>query len=157
MKKEEILELNNRKLKGLKEKLVKVTDYTKIKEGQLLFHEMDNNIFNINEFVELTDDNTILWYKNNEGLLHNMSANGWYYHDESIADEIEDYFTPKLYSVTDKLNPKQHVLLIALNEDHLKKCYTEEMLLNNMTKEDFLERFIYSEIQYVDGFKIKVE
>lgn len=157
MDRNELNMLNDYKVKELKKRLAPITDYTKLKEGQRLFHENDINIFNTNIFSEISDDLKILWYKNKDGKLYDMSASNWYLYDETIAEEVEEYFTPKLYSVTDKLKPTKHIMIVAFNKDHLKKCFIKEMFMPDMTKEEFFNRFVCVEFQYVDGFKVILE
>lgn len=89
--------IESEKVKELLKRLKLITDWSTVKEGDSIFYKADNSIFNVNKFSEFNKEDNIIWYKNVNDRIYDMSATGWYYYDETIADEIEDEFTPKLW------------------------------------------------------------
>ena len=93
-------------------------------------------------------------YKTNERKEYWMSASGWYYYDESIADEVNDQFTPKLYILNSVRSAEDYWFVVAFNERHLKESFIESMRFDDMTDEEFWEKYEYNILDNVDGFDI---
>lgn len=142
------------KVEELRKRLKPITDWSEVMEGQLIYHNNDNNIFNINRFSEYNKEDNIIWYKNRDGLLYNMSPTGWYYYDESVADEVEEHYRPKLYVINSVNYPEDYLYVVAFDEKHLKQEYLKSMNMDDISDEEFWDKYGYEELKTVDGFDI---
>lgn len=153
MERSEMYMIETYKCKELKERLRLISNWNKVKIGQLIYHTDDNNIFNVNKFSEYNKEDNIVWYKNRDGLLYDRSATGWYYYDELIADEVEKHYTPKLYIVSSIKYPEDYWFSVAFDEKQLKECFCKEMK-EDLTYEEFQDKYSYEELKTVDNFDI---
>jgi hypothetical protein len=158
MDRAELYALNDYKREELKKRLKPITDWTKVNQGQYLFHETDNNIFNVNQLLSVNLKENMLKYQDKSSKVYEMSLTGWYYYDESIADEIEQYWTPKLYIVTPIDQSDEYELIVGCNDSHVYSCYLEkheEIPKNELTFEEFKENYEIELVKEVNGFDIK--
>lgn len=154
MNREELYMVETYKCEELKKRLNPILDWSKVKEGQLMFHNQDNNIFNESRFSEYNKTDNLVWYKTRDGLLYNMSATGWYYYDESVADEVEEYFTPKLYIVSSVKYPEDYSFVVSFNEKYLKNDFLKSMKFDDVSDSEFEKKFQYEVLKSVDGFEV---
>jgi len=158
MDRNELIMLNTYKLEALKQKLKPITDWDDVKRNTLIFNEADNNIYNINKFITVDKEDKVVTYENREGKGYNYSSSDWYYYDECIVDEVNEYWTPKLWEVCDHREDYQcdRWLFIACNEEHLLSCWNKEQR-DNLSYDEFTEKYDLSCISEVGDFNIKVE
>lgn len=149
------------KCEELKKKLKPITNWKNIKQGTQIFHEQDNNIYNTNIFISYDKENNLVKYiavsHQKENKEYAMSANGWYIYDESIVDEVEELYTPKLYIINSIKYPEDIWFTVAFNEQHLIECFKKEMNEKNLTDEEFQDKYNWEQLKNVDGFKIVLE
>lgn len=159
MDRSELYALNDYKREELKKRLVPVTDWNKVESGQYIFHDTDTSIMNRNKFISIDKDGKLIKYYNCiDQKVYEYSVSGWYYYDESIADEIEENWTPKLYIVIPVDQSEEYELVVACNENHLYSCFLEkhqEIPKEELTLEQFKEFYYYDLIKEVDGFNIE--
>jgi len=146
MNREELYMANTYKCEELKKRLKPIVSYDTLIDGQLIYHESDNNIFNVNNFSEYTKESNLLSYKDINDKLYKMSATGWYYYDECIADEVEEMFTPKLYNVNNG------ILTVAFNKQAALKFVREKY--KTCIGEDWMYLDSMQQIKEVDGFDV---
>lgn len=140
------------KCEELKKTLKPITDWSKVKEGTKIFNDMDNNIYNDNVFISYDKDNNIIEYAvidyhYKENKEYTRSANGWYYYDESIADKVEEMFTPRLYEL-------EGMMTVAFNKDEALKYLKEKYTHVDFSNRDAEE---INHIDEVDDFKIELK
>lgn len=167
MEREELMKLNDYKIDELKKRLIPITDWNKVKKDSkkkaiYIFHESDTDIFIQNKFADYNEkDNIVAYYYRvfrNERYKYNSNkeSTGWYYYDESIAKEVDKYWTPKLYII--KLPCGDEFIIIACNEIHLHKCFNDETSDDSYVNfEQFKNTFKYRTIENVGDFKIFVK
>lgn len=87
------------------ERLIPITDWTKVKKGDLIFHDTTRSIHSPDTFIELTQRMGIdvVKYTNSQGKIHTISRSGWFFFDEDLENEIAELFTPKLYKCDTQL------------------------------------------------------
>lgn len=153
MNREELIMVKTYKCKELKKKLKPITDWKDVYENQLMFHEDDNNIYNENCFGSYDKENNIVEYGTITGW-YTRSANGWYYYDETIADEVEEHYTPKLYIVKDIQYREDYWFVVAFDEKHLKENFIKNNRMENMTDEEFSDKYECEQLKCIDGFDV---
>lgn len=158
MDRAELYALNDYKREELKKKLKPITDWNDVNIGQYLYHETDNNIFNVNKLLSVNLKENLLKYQDRDSKVYEMSLTGWYIYDEYVADEVEENWTPKLYIVIPVDQSEEYEMIVACNENHLYSCFLEkhqEIPKEELTLEQFKEFYYYDLIKEVDEFNIK--
>lgn len=149
------------KCEELKKRLKPIVDWENIKRRTRIFHSQDTNIYNTNVFISYDKKNNLVKYiaVNNRkpNKEYAMSANGWYIYDESIADEVEELYTPKLYIIWGVEYPEDYQFIVAFDNKHLKQEFIKDNNLEEMTDEDFWNKYECGELKEVNGFKITLE
>ena len=161
MDRAELYMIETYKCEELKKRLKSITEWKSVKQGTLIFHSHDNSIYNTNIFISYNEDNDLVKYTvaNNRkpNKKYTMSANGWYIYDESIVDEVEELYTPKLYIINSIKYPEDIWFTVAFNEQHLIECFKKEMNEKKLTNEEFENKYNWEQLKNVDGFKITLE
>jgi len=166
MKREELMKLRDYKINEIKRRLIPITDWNIVKKESkkkviYIFHEGDKDIFIQNKFVDYDEKENMIRYAyrtyRNEGYRYSKKESiGWYYYNEPIADEVEEYWTPKLYII--KLPYGAENTIIACNEEHLWKCFNDESSDDCYVNfQQFKNTFKHRTIESVDEFKIIVK
>ena len=165
MNRNELLSLDYHKKEELLKRLKPVQNWDKVDQGTYLFHRADNSIFNISIFERYDRENNIVYYCIDKSFMKEFNGNyeyhtlGWYYYDESIVDEVEELWTPKLWIVSNKDEDKD-TLIVACNEQHLYRCFIEEHTdcsTDGYSYETFKQSFNYKLANEIDGFDIVVK
>jgi hypothetical protein len=65
-----------------------ITDWSKVKEGEHIFHESSNTVFLYDIFMGINSDGDIVSYLNRDGEEYTLSASSWYYYDYGRAKKI---------------------------------------------------------------------
>lgn len=156
MNRNELYMLEYYKREELIKRLKPIVDWKELNEGCLIWHSDSNSIYGADVFNGIDIDNLVTY--SNIGGSFRRSKTGWYYFDESIADEVNEYWTPKLWEVCDHREEYQcdRWFFIACNEKHLLCCWNEEQK-DNLSYDEFIERYNLNYINKVDDFIIKVE
>lgn len=162
MDRSELYMVDTYKCEELKKRLKPVEDWSKVKRGTKLFHDTDNNIYNDNAFISYDEDNNLVTYwvqdyskpENNE---YTMSASGWYFYDENIVDDVAEYFTPKLYIVSSNKYPEDYWFIVAFNDKHLIVEFKKSMRKEDISEEEFYNKYQYEVLNKVDGFEITLK
>jgi hypothetical protein len=158
MDRSELYMLDTYKREELKKRLKPINDWTKVNQGQYLFHETDNNIFNVNQLLSVNLKENMVKYQDRNSNVYEMSLTGWYHYDEFVADEVGEYWTPKLYIVTPIDQSDEYELMVACNENHLYSCFLEkhkEIQKGELTLDEFNENYSFDLVKEVDEFSIK--
>lgn len=149
------------KCEELKKRLKPIVDWENIKQGTQIFHNQDINIYNTNIFIDHDKENNLVKYivvnHQKENKEYTMSANGWYIYDESIVDEVEELYTPKLYMIWNVEYLEDYQFIVAFDKQHLKQEFIKDNNLKKMTEEEFWNKYQCEEIKEVNGFKIILE
>lgn len=156
MYRSELYTLDTYKNEEMKVRLKPVTDWNKVSLEEEIWHCDSDSIYGYDTFEGLTKEGYVR-YENYKGE-YTRSNTGWYYYDESIAVEVDELWTPKLWEVCDHRESYQcdRWLFIACNEQHLLSCWNEEQR-DNLTYEEFTEQYNLYCINKVSGFKIEVK
>ena len=159
MDRSEMYMVETYKREELRKKLKPIKNWEKVLGGARLFHDTDNNITNNSIFISYDKANNlvnymVVDYSQSENKDYTMSASGWYYYDESIADEVAEHYTPKLYIINDVDCKEDYWFVVAFDEQHLKKEFIKAMNMENMSDEDFWEKYWYEILKNVDEFEI---
>lgn len=156
MDRSELFALDTYKNEEMKIRLKPITDWNRVPLEEEIWNCDSNDIYGYDTFEGLTEEKHIK-YQNYKGE-YTRSNVGWYYYDESIADAVNELWTPKLWEVCDHRQDYQcdRWFFIACNEQHLLSCWNEEQK-DNLTYEEFTEKYNINCINEVDGFEIKVK
>lgn len=147
------------KCKELIKRLKPIENWKEVGIGTKIFHYTDNNIYNDNVFLGYDKENNLIKYavidySKSENEEHTMSETGWYYYDEFIADEVEEHYTPKLYNIWNIRCEEDYQFMVAFNKKHLKQEYIKDNHLEEITDEEFWNKYECEELKEVNGFKI---
>lgn len=157
MNRNELLFLNNYKREELKKSLKPIINWEEVKKGTEIYHNDSVNIFSYDIFEGINNANDFVVCRNIDGKQYLTNKVGWFFYDREIADKIENRWTPKLWVVSGTGQYKEdYWFFIACNEEHLLKCWNEENR-DNLTHEEFLEKYEINLLKEVDDFNIKVE
>lgn len=154
MYRSELYALDTYKNEEMKVRLKPVTDWNKVSLEEEIWHCDSNSIYGYDTFEGLTEEGYVR-YQNYKGE-YTRSNTGWYYYDESIAVEVDELWTPKLWEVCDRGYQEDRWLFVACNEQHLLSCWNEEQR-DNLTYGEFVKQYDLCHIEEVDGFKIMVK
>lgn len=158
MDRSELYMLNVYKGHELEKRLEPIIDaeWGKIKENDLIWHKDSNNIKGFDFFKGISDEHKdIVIYKNQDGEVYDRSKSGWYHYNANIAEDVENYWTPKLWSVINK-NSKDTLYIVACNENHLLSCLNEEYDYE-IPKQEFNKKFEIKELIHCGDFKIMLK
>ncbi|MGG7131108.1 hypothetical protein [Clostridium perfringens] len=147
-------ELDSIKHKELIKKLKYIDNWNEVEEGTLIYNEEYSELFSpvvFDKFLEKNNSIHVLGASDSPF----MGSEGWYIYSEEIAKEIDDYYTPKMWIVTDVRCVEDYSFIVAMNPKHLVECWNQS---NNekLTFEEFNEKFCYETFTEVDGFKISL-
>ena len=149
------MNLNREKVNLLITKLQPIIDWSSIKIGTHIFHKSSNNVFAVDKLVKINEDR--ITYINVNGIqLYEQSMNNWYFYDESIADEVNEYLTPKLWWSKLSKYPEDLWICVSCNIEELYDRWVKEHSFKG-DLESWLEQIEYCEIKELDGYSIKVQ
>lgn len=152
------LDLEKKKVAALIEKLLPITDWSAVKKDTYIFNKNSNNIYGFDQFVsfdtKMVEHGIVTYTSLKDGKEYEYNKVGWYYYDESIADEIEEYFTPKLWWSYKVGYQEDFWICVACNIEELYDRWVQEHGFTG-TIEDFGEEIEYECINELDGYSIE--
>lgn len=138
-------------------KLKPITNWDEVEKGTEIYHYINNSIYGYDIFQGINPTNDFVVYINKNGKECSMSKNGWYIYDKYIADKVEEKWTPKLWIVSGTGEYKEdYFFMVACNENHLLKCWNEENK-EELTFEEFTEKYDINVLNKCGDFDVKVE
>lgn len=151
------LDLEKRKVVELTNRLNPIIDWDAVKEGTFIFNKNSNNIYQIDKFISLNtnliEDGLVAYRSETDNKEYEYSKTGWYFYDESVADEVNEEYTPKLWWSYKIKNEEDFWICVACNVRELYDRWVNERYFDGEF-DDFGEEVEYSEIKELDGYNI---
>ncbi|EOU1990632.1 hypothetical protein C4D27_18040 [Clostridium perfringens] len=149
MKLEKLEIIRRNKLEGVLNAFNPIKSFDDVSEGAFIYHKDSVNIFAYDIFKSV-EDGVVTYISSIDNKEYKMKAVNWYFYDESIANGVDEYWTPKLWVVDGIYH------FVACNEEQLVECWNERNC-DTISYDKFMEEHDFAKLLEVDGFEISLK